>query len=233
MIQLSAARAVAWNTQLMDGTRIQVDPYTNKAMVLREGSLATPLWDGVHRLRDGTSITVRAGIMVPNTQMRNLRRGLDREAPDRAPGACQALAEKVCGTHGECTASPSCAPAKQLLQMRREEEQEKAGYGLGAMTVSTLKQCEHALRDGTFFLPCAQGASRSGDNASACARLSAKVCGRKNECADRPACPPTRQLRELESSEQRTAHNAERPTLSTAQCVAALRDESFFAPCQQ
>jgi hypothetical protein len=53
---------------LPDGTRVEVDTTTRKAWRV-EGGERTPLWDGVHRMEDGSVVIVRDGTVVPNETM--------------------------------------------------------------------------------------------------------------------------------------------------------------------
>ena len=68
-----SAQVPSWQGRLQDGSRVEVDPRTNRPTVYNRQGVATQLWDGVHRLQDGSSITVRSGVMVPNTDVVQLR----------------------------------------------------------------------------------------------------------------------------------------------------------------
>jgi len=49
--------AAQWSSTLEDGATVTVDPLTNRATVRRNG-VETQLWDGVHQLRDGSTLTI-------------------------------------------------------------------------------------------------------------------------------------------------------------------------------
>ena len=230
----SIAFGPVWENRLQDGSRIQVDPATNRIMVFSRRGVATPLWDGVHRLADGSSITVRSGIMVPNTEVLERRqlpqRGVRKPGVQETYSPCRQLVRKVCGLHDECADHPVCGPAKQLLRAQQEEVPEADPSALADPGALTVRQCEEALRDEEFFVACGEERPRRAIVTS-CRRLRDKVCGAENQCGSQPACPPARQLLELENTERNGAPDPDAPTRSSIQCVEALRDEQFFTPC--
>ena len=57
-----------WGARLSDGSGVEVDASTHRAWRLEDGR-RTPLWDGVHRLEDGSVVIVRDGVAVPNPDM--------------------------------------------------------------------------------------------------------------------------------------------------------------------
>lgn len=147
-----SAFALAYEAQLQDGTNIQVDPRTNR--VTSGGG--QQLWDGVHRLKDGSTITIRSGVVVPTVPMiQEKRRPTDEEAegPSRAgvETICLQLVRQVCGLKDECATSESCVAAHQLLAM---EDQERASGGWVDVQTYTSNKCQEMLGDRQFFAPC-------------------------------------------------------------------------------
>lgn len=148
-----------WTGRLERGGAVVVDPATNRATVTRDG-VSTPLWDGVHRLEDGTVLTVRSGQVVPNEAILRARRP-QPAVTDQAVGwvgtpiignsPCERLVERVCGANQRCNTAPACAPARQLLEMEREER--TTSELPGRMSYSS-GQCQEAARDTGFFREC-------------------------------------------------------------------------------
>jgi hypothetical protein len=143
------AHGQTWNSELATGQPIRVDPDTKKATITEKG-VATPLWDGVHRLRDGSSITVRSGIVVPNRPI--LGAGQDVDSPFVKPGAspCRVLGRKVCGLHDECATAQACGVARQLVEL----EGEVSSSDPTASPHLTQQQCREGLQDEAFFPAC-------------------------------------------------------------------------------
>ncbi len=146
-------QAAQWTGRLQGGGDVQVDPYTNRATVTRNG-LETQLWDGAHRLEDGSTITIRSGRIVPNVEILETRKG----TPQPWEGAlivgfspCERLVREVCGAEGQCANHPDCALVKQLLDM--EEQEREASASPNRMTY-TSGQCQKVLADGTIFASC-------------------------------------------------------------------------------
>ena len=145
-----------WNARLSDGSGVEVDASTHRAWRLEDGR-RTPLWDGVHRLEDGSVVIVRDGVAVPNPDMLKTW----NEAPprrtdvtERESEACRELVRRVCGEgEGEsaaCAGSEPCRLARELLKMSAEslplEAEIQAESSVGA-------QCREALTN-PFFAPC-------------------------------------------------------------------------------
>jgi hypothetical protein len=223
-----SAQAQYWERRLYDGGRVQVDPDTNRITVYPDDGPPTQLWDGVHRLEDGTSITVHSGVMVPNTELIELRRTREtvrgRPFVDAGDSPCLRLVRKVCGLHDECGDSPPCAHARQLQLYEAEEQEERPEQ------LRIPAQCRDALEDEAFFTPC--GRPQSAAKPTACEQLVWKVCGLSDECAERRGCGPARQLLQLELEERRASANPDAATQSTAECGRALLDGDFFARCK-
>lgn len=224
------ANAASWSSRLADGRRIQVDPNTSRVTVFPEAGSARQLWDGVHRLEDGSTITIRSGVMVPNKAIVELRQR--PPSPDRteSDAPCQRLVHKVCGLHDECRIHPACKPARQLLQMSQHQAQEASEYPDSATTQWELEQCRAALADEAFFASCDR--VRRGTTPTPCEQLFDKVCGPHQECREQTRCPLAKQMLEMETGERRAAADSDAATFTSGQCQEALRDEDFFNPCQ-
>jgi hypothetical protein len=152
------AAAESWSGTLSGGGQVLIDPRTNRPTVTIDGE-ETQLWDGVHRLDDGRELTVESGRVVPNQEILESRRPLPPSTPlpEAAGGApilgrspCEVLVGQVCGADGACAAAEACGPARQLLEMEREEQREA---GTPGRTTYTSEKCLEAQRD-DFFAPC-------------------------------------------------------------------------------
>lgn len=221
-----------WGATLEQGQRIHVDPRTNRVTVQTRGG-ERQLWDGVHRLEDGSTITVRSGVVVPTRPYESFKEAQRHPAgpmADAGPAACLRLIRRTCGLHDECADSPACGPARQLLEIYREERggvSAERAYGEGYLPAQV--QCRQALDDLEFFAPCDRG--RPDVRPTACTQLVERVCGPAGGCAEREACAPARQLLETETRERRGALDPGAPTPATGQCLQALDDDDFFTPC--
>jgi len=228
----AVAQAPAWQGRLQDGSRVEVDPMTNRATVYGRQGRATQLWDGVHRLEDGSSITVRSGVMVPNRGVIELREGSRQHTrPLAGSGAspCLVLVRKVCGLYDECDGHPACAHARQLQNIERDEAQDRLALGESSPFMQTPAQCAQAAQDEAFFVPC--GVRRRGASPTPCGRLVTKVCGPRNQCADRDGCSLASQLAENEYRDRLASRDPEQITDSGRQCSEAVADKEMFAPC--
>lgn len=212
----------SWESELQDGSRVRVDPNTNRGTVVTPNGARTQLWDGVHRLRDGSEITVRSGVVVPNKEILDVQRGLP---PSRAMGKeeggspCLKLMHSVCGPGDECADQPECTHARQLVQFEKEEKEDNVpGFE------QAPQQCRDALKQEDYFKPCLA-------LPTPCQELVAKVCGTSNQCAEQPACEPAKQLLGMEKEEQLSSLDTTAKVPSSDQCQAALQDEEFFAVC--
>lgn len=149
----------AWSAQLEDGGQVRVDPQSNRVTVTRDG-VTTPLWDGVHRLQDGSVITVRSGQVVPNEDILRARKP-QPPVTDQAQAwvgqtiqgesPCERLVREICGERGQCETSPACDPARQLLDM---EHRERAGSERPDLMTYSSGQCMEAAKDRQFFRAC-------------------------------------------------------------------------------
>jgi len=156
VLPVSRLLAADWTSRLQDGSTVRVDPETNRATVTR-GGVTTPLWDGTHRLQDGSMLITRGGVATPNAAIVESRRQPPPEVEDweDAPivgySPCEQLVRMVCGRDNQCQTAEACGPARQLLDMERGER--TASHNPGLMTF-TSGQCLKAQDDREFFLPC-------------------------------------------------------------------------------
>ena len=159
------ALAADWSSTLQDGSTVTVDPYTNRATVYRDG-VATPLWNGVHRMQDGSSLIVNHGLAVPTENIIESRRlpppkteeWEDVNIVGYTP--CEQLVRQVCGRQGECLDAESCDPAQQLLAMEDEERNNAANRNLMTFTSG---QCLSAMKDREYFRQCEQNTDSDSD----------------------------------------------------------------------
>ena len=153
--RLSAAE---WSSSLQDGSVVTVDPSTNRATVIRDG-VSAPLWDGSHRMQDGSQLIIRGGVATPNAAIIESRRRAPQETGDweDAPivgySPCEQLVRMVCGRQDQCAEAEACGPARQLLDM--ESEERAASRNRNLMTF-TSGQCMKVQDDREFFLPCSR-----------------------------------------------------------------------------
>lgn len=218
----------AWEAQLRDGNRLVVDPTSHRASVIGRDGVSRQIWDGVHRLEDGSTVTVRSGIMVPNRQI--LEPPVAAPTPLDGPSDCLVLVRKACGLHDECEEQESCGHARQLLQIEREEQAERRGSAIGGGAwLETTGQCREGLADETFFKAC--NLPQRGPVASPCERLVDRVCGRTGACDAAAACQPAHQLLEREYAERAASPYPDALTASSAECRQALQDQEFFTAC--
>ncbi|MDH3527767.1 MAG: hypothetical protein OEN52_07335 [Gammaproteobacteria bacterium] len=150
------AQAGNWSSRLLNGNEVVVDPGTNRATVTVDG-ITTQLWQGTHRLQDGSILIIRNGVAVPNEKILESRElpvpepSEWEDAPIIGYSPCEKLVRKVCGKEGQCVDAKSCNPSQQLLSMEREEREASDNHNL--MTY-TSGQCLKADRDKDFFVSC-------------------------------------------------------------------------------
>lgn len=226
----TTADAASWTNRLADGRRIQVDPNTNRVTVFPEEGTRRQLWDGVHRLEDGSTITIRSGVMVPNKAIVELRQHLPSPPTAESAVPCQRLVRKVCGLHDECADHAACEPARQLQQMSQDQAQEALDYPNATTPPWASEQCRDALADEAFFTAC--GKLQRGKKSTPCEQLFDKVCGAHQECRQQSRCPLAKQMIDMEAGERRAATDPDALTFTSSQCREALGDEEFFEPCQ-
>lgn len=222
--------AETWHTYLRDGGILHVDPHSNRATVTTPQGFTGPLWDGVHQLENGATVTVRSGVIVPNQAVLAMRpdESLQRPPPfvEQNSYRCELLVSKACGRTGACADTEACDLARQLLDMHREDQQ-RPMLRYGAFGTPGDEQCREALNDAVWFPSCGP---RIGEP-SACAMLVTKVCGSASRCGQREACAVARQLLGQERDERLASFDSDAATPSTGQCIAALDATDFFTAC--
>jgi hypothetical protein len=153
---LLPAHAGGWTSTLEDGGTVTVDPETNRATVNRNG-VETPLWDGAHRLQDGSALITNRGIAVPNESIIESRRPPPPETEEWQDvnivgySPCEQLVRQVCGQQGQCADAEACGLSRQLLEMETQERNESRNRNL--MTYSS-GQCLKVIKDRENFGIC-------------------------------------------------------------------------------
>jgi hypothetical protein len=153
---LLPAQAAEWSSTLENGGTVTVDPDTDRATVTRDGVTA-PLWNGVHRLQDGSSLIVNHGIAVPTEPIIESRRLPPPETEEWEDvnivgySPCEQLVRQVCGQQDQCAHVKACDPAHQLLEMETKERNDSSNRNL--MTY-TSGQCLNARKDVEYFVKC-------------------------------------------------------------------------------
>ena len=216
----------SWTGSLERGGVVSVDPNTNKATVYsNRGSVQ--LWDGTHRLQDGSVIIVNDGVVTSGGRRHEIQPTAPAMADTsavRANSVCVSLAIKVCGFNGECNDSAACSPARQLMKLERDEISQNP-----AAETQTSAQCREALANETFFTRCRK--KRVSSTPTACQRLVSSICGTDGQCSDNPGCSPAQQLLTMENQEREASRDPERPTYTSRKCSEALKGSDFFTPC--
>ena len=146
------------NFSLQGGGTVTVDPDTNRATMTRDG-VTTPLWDGTHRMQDGSILIIKQGVTVPNEiilDAQQLPRPEEEEwegAPIVGYSPCEKLAHRVCGKENQCGEIEGCNMARQLLDM--EQDERTASADRNRMTY-TSGQCRTMAADAETFPLCAR-----------------------------------------------------------------------------
>ena len=222
------AQAESWTGTLHDGSVIRVDPDSHRAMRYYGGGVA-PLWDGTHRMEDGSVVIIRQGEAVPTESMIETWRTRGAPSTEFEHRYCDQLVRKVCGFHQECAVDQPCVLAQQLLRMETEERRRTPiASGPRPETESTAR-CQESLTDEKAFPVC--GKARPNAKETPCRQLVERACGASNKCAKGPACDPARQLFAMELSERLASANPDAVTPTGVQCEEA-QDNEFFAACQ-
>lgn len=152
--------AVDWTSGLQGGGVVTVDPDTQRASVTRDG-VTSPLWDGVHRLQDGSVMIVNHGEVVPGEPVASPYYQLPasdetdwEDALIAGYSPCEQLTHYVCGLHNECATAKACNPSRQLLAMEQEERAKEAD---SSRMTYTSGQCINAKKDVEYFSACRPG----------------------------------------------------------------------------
>lgn len=144
------------DSSLQNGGAVAVDPDTNRATITRDG-VTTPLWDGTHRMQDGSTLIIRQGISVPKepgpeTRQPPIPKAAEWEgAPIVGYSPCEKLVRRVCGKQDRCRDKEACNLARQLLTM--EQDERAASDDRGRMTY-TSGECQELWPDRELFPSC-------------------------------------------------------------------------------
>lgn len=212
----------AWQANLKSGGAVQVDQQTRRPM-LDQSDGTVPLWNGVHKLEDGSTITVKDGVAVPTENM--YKSWSRHDPPDAAPimNTCELLVRRVCGLQGSCSTSKFCELAKQLQNL----EQDARNSTALEMQHNGQEACRKALANAVSFPLCGQDAEIPD---AACARLVTRTCGSRAQCKQTPACNAAQQLLLL-GQQLRLSGQESAPT--GTQCCANAMNNQFFTACQE
>jgi hypothetical protein len=157
ILPVNAAHAADPEYRTQSGGTVQVDPDTNRATITR-GGVTTPLWDGTHRMEDGSILIINRGVAVPDEKILESREPSPPPEAEMWLGApivgyspCEQLVRHVCGGKNQCAKSEGCNLARQLLDM--EEDERDASERPNRMTY-TSGQCKHVATDIRTFPPC-------------------------------------------------------------------------------
>ncbi|MEN8108500.1 MAG: hypothetical protein ABFS22_10910 [Pseudomonadota bacterium] len=157
LVLTSPLLAADWNSRLSGG-RGDVTIDDNNRATVRQGGVERPLWDGTHKLEDGSTLIIRQGIAVPNPSVLEFRQQLPpprvEEWEDNlivGTSPCERLTRKVCGADNTCSDDEACLATWQLLEQERDERH--ASHNPNLMT-PTSGQCLQAHKDREFFVAC-------------------------------------------------------------------------------
>jgi len=158
-LSVTIVTAADWTSGRQGGGTVTVDPDTRRATITRDGVTA-PLWNGAHRMEDGSVLIINRGTAVPGEPPARPRQ---LPPPDTADwegvmivgySPCEQLARHVCGRQNECAAVEACRSSQQLLAM---EQDERTMADDGARMTYTSGQCLEAIRDVEYFSVCRPG----------------------------------------------------------------------------
>ena len=220
-------QAQSWTGGLERGGVVSIDPRTNKATIYSSKG-STQLWDGTHELNDGSVIIVHDGVVTSGgggSQQTVMPQVASEPGITQASSACVELVIKVCGFNGECGENKGCSPARQLMELEKDEAWQTRSKGPN----KTSAECRKALANEKYFTHC--GLKRQSKEPTACENLVSQVCGAGNQCAEAPACSPARQLLTMETQERLASRNPDQPTFSSKRCQDVMQDSKFFKPC--
>ena len=156
-MSFSTSIAADWSSDLQGGGTVTVDPDTRRATITRDG-VTSPLWNGVHRLQDGSAMIVNDGEVVTGGASVDMPRQLPPPEPSDWEGMqiagyspCEQLTHRVCGLKNQCATAESCNLAQQLLTMERDERSKAED---GSRMTFTSGQCIKARQDDVYFAQC-------------------------------------------------------------------------------
>jgi hypothetical protein len=247
-----AVTSTGWETRLNNGQPIVIDPATNRAVIMDGVGQGRPLWDGVHRLHDGTTITIRSGVAVPNSSFGRQPSlpapSSDESAapegtssPPSAPhapddlsldgftsgspheGHCDHLLLKTCGLNRTCGDADACQLAEQLRSMQRQSPDPRLGN-----TGWAEGRCREALQDDAVFPACSREPPLQ---AVACSALVHHLCANTHRCQRSELCRDASALLALEQSASERNAPGEL-VLVRQRCIDMLAEQAFFPPCR-
>jgi len=158
ILPLGTALAAGTSFGMQGGGTVSVDPDTNRATITRSG-VTTPLWDGTHRLDNGSILIIRNGEVVPNQSILEARQPPKQEEEETVTvpivgyTPCERLVRQVCGREDQCAGVEGCNLARQLLNMEKEERAASDSPGL---TTYTSGRCRRVASDPGIFPECKQ-----------------------------------------------------------------------------
>lgn len=223
---MASATADPWQSRLQGGSEVSVDPDTRRAIGTINGQ-QRPLWDGVHRLEDGSTLIVRDGIAVPTSTMIERWEGDSEPEPVYEYRYCTQLVRKTCGFDDGCDTAAACLRARTLLGDEAREQLELDAKRATEVQTATSARCQQALSDPSF--PACERPSKGADN-SRCRALVERVCGVEGGCASTQACDAAKQLQRLEAEERLVNADPSELSVTGRQCVEAMTN-AFFEPC--
>ena len=159
-MSLSTSIAADWSSDLQGGGTVTVDPDTRRATITRDG-VTSPLWNGVHRLQDGSAMIISNGEVVTGTVADTPHKLPPPELSDwegmpiAGYSPCEQLTHRVCGLKNQCATAESCNLAQQLLTMERDERSKAED---GSRMTFTSGQCVKARQDDVYFAQCGHAA---------------------------------------------------------------------------
>lgn len=218
--------AEPWAGTLQQGGTLTVEPGSRRALIEQAGQ-RRPLWDGVHRLDDGSTVTVRDGIAVPTAAMLEAWRAGPVPAATYAERYCEQLVRKTCGFDRACDHHAACLHARTLLAAETREQRDLPLAAGAYPHTATSARCQAALA-APASAACPSLAAATGD--SRCQALVARACGQTDACRASPACDAARQLLALETDERLGNADPAAVSLTGRQCLEAIANP-FFAAC--
>ena len=217
----------SWTKGLEHGGVVKIDPSTNRATIYNDQG-STQLWDGTHRLENGSVIIVEDGVVKSGGEevQHNIAPvTTDPGGPVAGSSTCVELVIKVCGFNGECRDAKACSPARQLMQLEKEEAWQTHSQGPN----ETSAECRKALSNEGYFARCDN--QQLSDAPTSCEKLVSRVCGEDAVCSESPGCPPARQLLAMETQERLASRAPDRQTYTSRKCEEALKGSDFFRQC--
>ena len=226
-IVFGTAAADPWQGRLQGGGGISVDPDTHRAM-RDENGMQRQMWDGVHRLDDGSAVIIRDGIAVPTEQMYRAWSQGSRPVTLFEQRYCDQLVRKTCGFDNACNNSAACVRARTMLADEGREQRHRPINAGSYPLTATSELCRAGLSDSAFEI-CGSLEAQIGD--SRCRDLVDQVCGAEDRCADTEPCSAARQLLRMETEERLTNEDPGLLSLTGRQCLEAMGN-AFFSACE-